>query len=184
MSSPWLGSKNFGFGCLLLNPNATGSDFQQQATKSFFFAQGGSCFGYQYEHITYSSTSTIYLRNRYRYGYISKHIHKIIGQKVGANFKDTAGEIMLVVFQRCLPFFLYFVLEKKLQNIQRENVQKRSKTHISPTEKVVNEHEKMLARVPQGCTTAVHTCEKHCRLLGYTPEHVNNNFSWPPPRPR
>jgi len=44
----------------------------------------------------------------------------------------------------------------------------------------VNEHEKMLARVYYGCTTAVHTCEKHCRLLVDAPEHVNNNFSWPP----
>jgi len=81
---------------------------------------------------------------------------------------------MLVVFQRCLPFFLP-CLKKKVTNIFI--ARKRPKTHISPTEKVVNEHEKMLARVSQGCTTAVHTCEKHCRLLGDTPEHVNNNFS-------
>ena len=55
--------------------------------------------------------------------------------------------------------FFYFVLEKKLQiYLQRENVQdylsilklNRKKKKISPTEKVVNEHEKMLARVSQG----------------------------------
>ena len=84
---------------------------------------------------------------------------------------------MLVVFQRCLPFFLP-CLKKKVTNIFI--AWKRPKTHISPTEKVVNEHEKMLARVHQGCTTAVHTCEKHCRLLVvYTPENINDNFSCP-----
>ena len=102
--------------------------------------------------------------------------------------KDTAGKRMFVAFQRCLPFFL-LCLRKKVTNIFTARKRSdylsilklnRKRKKISPTEKVVNEHEKMLARAPQECTTTVHTCEKHCRLLGCTPEHVNNNFSWPP----